>query len=64
MRGKTVTLLDLAALLTLALASLKAAGISLPWLVVVAPALAYLLLAALTLLLLTCLVSSKPFPFV
>lgn len=59
-----MTLLDLAALLTLALASLKAAGISLPWLVVVAPALAYLLLAALTLLLLTCLVSSKPFPFV
>ena len=46
-------ILDLAVLLTLILASLKLTGvINLPWLVVFTPALIYLLLATLALLLL------------
>jgi hypothetical protein len=54
-----------AILLTLTLASLKAAEvISLPWLVVAAPALLHLALVALAFLLLAGLISVKPFPFV
>ena len=52
-------------LLTLVFASLKVAGvISLPWLVVAAPALLHLVLVALAFLLLAGLISAKPFPFV
>ena len=52
-------------LLTLTLASLKLAGvISLPWLVVAAPALIHLILLAIAFLLLVWMIYSKPFPFV
>jgi hypothetical protein len=52
-------------LLTLTLASLKLAGvISLPWLVVAAPALIHLALVALAFLLMAGLIGAKPFPFV
>jgi hypothetical protein len=52
-------------LLTLTLASLKAAGvIDLPWFVVFTPALIYLVLSVFAFLLLTCLVNTKPFPFI
>jgi hypothetical protein len=52
-------------LLTLTLASLKLAGaISLPRLVVAAPAMIHLALVALAFLLLADLISAKPFPFV